>query len=196
MCITINTPKGHACCVARHVGGRWIAHQWHNGMAGTVIAIPSYSIQNDCEVQMITYHSIKNWLVNNKPWKLNDWKSHRHHHWLIIAKVQKKIWKLFSIVLRGRLRLKCDGTSAGTRFCLLAKWTSPFKSVGASVQSTTGSLGVRISSSNAGCTMFRGSVKSTGYPLHSPVSPSLPILCTTVCHHVSNGLYKINISQP
>ena len=41
---------------------------------------------------------------------------------------------------------------------------------GASVQSTTGSQGVRISVSNAGYTMFRGSVKGTGYPLHSPVS--------------------------
>ena len=30
---------------------------------------------------------------------------------------------------------------------------------------------MRISSSNAGYTMFRGSVKGTGYPLHSPVSP-------------------------
>ena len=45
---------------------------------------------------------------------------------------------------------------------------------GASVQSTTGSRGVRISGSNAGYTMFRGSVKGTSYPLHSPVSPSLP----------------------
>jgi hypothetical protein len=43
--------------------------------------------------------------------------------------------------------------------------------VGASVQSTTGSRGARTSGSNAGYTMFRGSVKSTGYPLHSPVSP-------------------------
>ena len=34
---------------------------------------------------------------------------------------------------------------------------------------------VRISDSNAGYTMFRGSVKSTGYPMHSPVSPSLPV---------------------
>ena len=41
----------------------------------------------------------------------------------------------------------------------------------ASVQSTTGSRGVRISCSNAGYTMLRGSVKGTGYPLHSPVSP-------------------------
>jgi len=32
--------------------------------------------------------------------------------------------------------------------------------------------------------MFRGSVKGTGYPLHSPVSPSLPLPCVTVCHHI------------
>ena len=47
---------------------------------------------------------------------------------------------------------------------------------GASIQSTTGSRSVRISGSNAGYTMFWGSVKSTGYTLHSPVSPSLPPL--------------------
>jgi hypothetical protein len=45
---------------------------------------------------------------------------------------------------------------------------------GASVQSTTGSRVVRISGSNAGYTMFRGSVKGTGYPLHSPVSLHFP----------------------
>ena len=88
-----------------------------------------------------------------------------------------------------RLRLKCDGTRAETRFRLSAKRTSPFQSAGASVQSTIGSRGVRISGCNAGYTMFRGSVKSTGYPLHSPVSLSLPLPCVTVCHHVSTGLY-------
>jgi hypothetical protein len=77
-----------------------------------------------------------------------------------------------------RLHLKCDGTRAETRFRLSAKRMSPFKSVGASVQSTTGSRGVRISGSNAGYTIFRGNVKSTGYPLHSPVSPSLPLLAS------------------
>jgi len=76
-----------------------------------------------------------------------------------------------------------------TRFRLSAKRTSPFKSVVASVQSTTGRRGVRISGSNAGYTMFRGSVKGTGHPLHSPVSPSLPLPCVTVCHHVSTGVY-------
>ena len=52
------------------------------------------------------------------------------------------------------------------------------------------SRGVRISGSNAGYTMFRGSVKSTGYPLHSPVFPSLLLQCVTVCHHISTGVYK------
>jgi hypothetical protein len=61
---------------------------------------------------------------------------------------------------------------------------------GASVQSTTGSRGVRISGSNARYSMFRGSVRSTGYPPHSPVSPSLPLPCVTVCHHISTGLYQ------
>jgi len=48
---------------------------------------------------------------------------------------------------------------------------------------------VRISGSNAEYTMFRGSVNGTGYPLHSSISPSLPLPCVTVCHHVSPGLY-------
>jgi hypothetical protein len=91
----------------------------------------------------------------------------------------------------GRVRLKRDGTRAETRFRLSAKRTSPFKSAGASVQSTTGSRDLGISGSNAGYTMFRGSVKSTGYPLHSPVSPSLHFPCVTVCHQVSNALYSL-----
>jgi len=89
----------------------------------------------------------------------------------------------------GTGQLKCDSTRAETRFRLSAKRTSPLKSAGASVQSTTGSRGVRIGGSNAGYTMFRGSVKGTGYPLHSPVSPSLPLPCVTVCHHISTGLF-------
>jgi len=94
-----------------------------------------------------------------------------------------------TFVKGGRLHMKCDGARTETRFRLSAKWTSPFNSAGASVQLTTGSRGVRISGSNAGYTMFRGSVKSTGHPLHSPVSPSLPLPCVTVRHHISTGLY-------
>ena len=90
------------------------------------------------------------------------------------------------------LRLKCDGTRAETRFRLSVKRMSPFKQAGASVQSTTGSRGVRISGSDAGYTMFRGSVKSTGYPLHSQVSPSLPLPWVTGCHHISAELYHFS----
>ena len=73
-----------------------------------------------------------------------------------------------------RLCLKCDGTRAETRFRLSAKRTSPFKSAGASFQSTSGSRGVRISGSNAGYTLFRGSMRVLAthsicqFPLHFP----------------------------
>jgi len=50
---------------------------------------------------------------------------------------------------------------------------------GASVQSTTGSRGVRISGSNAGYTTFRGSVKGTGYPLHSAAAAPLDMYTDT-----------------
>jgi hypothetical protein len=89
----------------------------------------------------------------------------------------------------GIARAERDGTGADTRFCLSPKQMSPFNSVGASDQLTAGSRGVRISDNNAGYTMFQGSVNSTGYPLHSPVSPSLLLLCVTVCHQVPNELY-------
>ena len=88
----------------------------------------------------------------------------------------------------GRGQLECDGTRAEIIFRLSAKRTSPFKSARASFQSTTGSRGVRMRGSNAGYTMFRVSVKGTGYPLHSPVSPSLPLPCVAVCHHISTGI--------
>jgi len=73
-----------------------------------------------------------------------------------------------------RDQLKCDGTRAETRFLLSAKRASPFKSVGSSVQSTTGSQGVRISGSNAGtpCSEVVWRVLATHsirhFPLHFP----------------------------
>jgi len=82
--------------------------------------------------------------------------------------------------MRSRLRLKCDGTRAETRFRLSAKRTSPFKSAGTSVQSTTGSRGVRISGSNAGYTMFRGNVKSW---LHTPFA-NFPFTSPPMRHRV------------
>ena len=74
----------------------------------------------------------------------------------------------------GRVRLKPDGTRAETRFRLSPKRASPFKSAGASVQSTAGSRGARISVSNSGYTTFRGSVRVLAthsirqFPLTSP----------------------------
>jgi hypothetical protein len=86
----------------------------------------------------------------------------------------------------GRLRLKCDCARAD--FVFRRNGLVHLNRRG--LQSTTGSRGVRISGSNAGYTMFRGSMKSTGYLLHSPVSTSLPLPCVTVCHHISTELYR------
>ena len=85
--------------------------------------------------------------------------------------------------------------STGVYFLTACKRTSPFKSAGASVQSTTGSWDVCIGGSNVGYTMFRGSVKGTGYPLHSPVSPSLPLrtsLCAITFQLESTSLLTVN----
>ena len=76
--------------------------------------------------------------------------------WNVMAHAQKPD---FVFRRKGRVHLNRPGGGGGG---------------GASVQSTTGSRGVRISGSNARYTVFRGRVKSTGYPLHSPVSPHFP----------------------
>ena len=76
------------------------------------------------------------------------------------------------------------------QFRLSAKRTSPFKSAGASVQSVTGSRGLRISGSNAGYTMLRGSVKGTGYP---PPFASFPFTSPPVRHRVPS---HFNLSLP
>jgi hypothetical protein len=71
-------------------------------------------------------------------------------------------------------RAKRDGTRAETGFRLSPKRTSPFKSAGASVQSTAGSRGVRITLSNAGYTTFGGGVRVLAthsirlFPFHFP----------------------------
>jgi hypothetical protein len=43
--------------------------------------------------------------------------------------------------------------------------------------------------------MFWGSVKGTGYPLNSSVSPSLILQCFTFCFHTSAGLHCLHICQ-
>jgi hypothetical protein len=94
--------------------------------------------------------------------------------------------------LKFRGQLECDGTRAETRFRLSAKQAGPFY-IGEGRQfsrllATEVCASALIVGSNAGYT-FRGSVKGTGYPLRSPVSPSLPLPCVTVCHHISTGVY-------
>jgi len=86
-------------------------------------------------------------------------------------------------------RSKYDDTRAETRFGFSAKRTSPFKSAGVSVQSTAGSRGVRISGQQLYRPCSDVQCKTTGYPLHSHLSPSLPLPCVTVCLQVLNALY-------
>ena len=87
-------------------------------------------------------------------------------------------------------RSKRDGTRAETRFGLSAKRASPFKSAGVSVQSTTGSRGVRIGGQQLYRPCSDVQCKAASYPLHSHLSPSLPLPCVTVCHQVLNALYQ------
>ena len=93
-----------------------------------------------------------------------------------------------SVIIQGIARSKRDGTRAETRFGLSAKWTSTFKSVGVSVQSTTGSRGVRISGQQLYRPCSEVQCKAAGYPLHLHLSPSLPLPYVTVCHQVPNAL--------
>jgi hypothetical protein len=76
----------------------------------------------------------------------------------------------------GRGQLKCYGTRTETKFRLSAKWASPFKSAGASVQSITDSRGLRISGSNTPCFEVMIRVLDIHYirqfPLHFPVRAS------------------------
>ena len=60
-----------------------------------------------------------------------------------------------SMLYVGRGQLKCDGTRAETTLVFRRNGRVHLNRWGASVQSTTGSRGVRISGSNAGHTMFR-----------------------------------------
>ena len=89
--------------------------------------------------------------------------------------------------VRSIARAERDGTRAETRIRLSPKRTSPFKSVGTSFQSTTGSRGVRISSSNgsnAGQTTFRGKVEL--YWLPTPFA-CFPFTFPSVRHRVRSS---------
>jgi hypothetical protein len=54
---------------------------------------------------------------------------------------------------------------------------------------------VVVNGSNAGQAVIFCLFSLAGYPLHSPVSPTLPLPCVSVCHQVSILLY-CNVSGP
>ena len=79
-----------------------------------------------------------------------------------------------------RARLKRDGTRAETRFGLSAKRTSPFKLAGGQFSrllaaEVCASAVVMVVMLDTPCSEVE--CKTTGYPLHSLVSPSLPLPC-------------------
>jgi hypothetical protein len=96
-------------------------------------------------------------------------------------------------VCAGIARLKRDGTHAETIFGLSAKRTSPFKLAGrgnlfsrllaAEVRASAVVMAVML---DTPCSEVE--YRTTGYPLQSHVSPSLPLPCVTVCHQVSTEL--------
>jgi len=115
-------------------------------------------------------------------WLLLPWENIKYYiFWVSVCSLSYPACKahaLCNIVICGlygcRLRLKCDGARAEIRFRLSAKRTIPFKSAGGVSSVDYWQPRLRISGSNVGYTVFRDSVKGTGYPLHSPVSSSSP----------------------
>ena len=81
-----------------------------------------------------------------------------------------------------RGRLNCDGIRAGNHISSFVRnRPSPFKSAGGRRFSRLLAAEVcGIRGSNAGYTMFRGSVKGTGYTLHSPVHLNRPVGVSSV----------------
>ena len=142
---------------------------------------PNYSMRTDMTKLMFAFRNSVNAPKNG--FSLN-----------VIEDTKSEImatWFMKSVVDKFRARLKRDGTRAETRFGLSEKWMSPFISAGESVQSTDGSRRVRFSGQTMDRPCSEAQCKSSGYPLQSPISPSLPLPRITVCHHVSNGLYHV-----
>jgi len=92
------------------------------------------------------YNTPKHWQVN---WVKTLLKNAEVQIWSSVLKAGKiRSYAENVFLMKGqavRLCLKCDGTRAETRFRLSTKRTSPFKSAGASVQSTTGRRAVHVS---------------------------------------------------
>jgi hypothetical protein len=89
---------------------------------------------------------------------------------------------LTTLITVGRLRLKCDGTRAETRFGLSAKRTSPFKPVGLSSRQLT----PEVCASAVVMLDTPCSEVAWGYWLHTPFA-SFPFTSPPVRHRVPSG---------
>ena len=118
---------------------------------------------NKCSVHFTTY--VRTSLVNVDCKRVTTTCHFVQHVWNVMAHAQKP-----DLVFQrnGRVHLNWRGRS---------------------VQSTTGSRGVRISSSNAGYTMFWGWVQDYWLPTPLARFPFTSPTCVTVCHQVSTELY-------
>ena len=115
------------------------------------------------------------------------------------GKIESSLTRRSGCASAGIARSERDGTCAETRFGLSAKWTSPFKLVEGQFSrllATEGrtSVVVMVVMLDAPCSEVE--CKTTGYPLHSHVPPSLSLTCITMCHQVSTELYHTHINPP
>jgi len=157
------------------------AHAWCALLLGSPSYLPQHPAESLWLMERISLWEVDMWSF---PFWADD-KTQELLHPVNKLPYQHSVWRHQNV-----LAFEMWWHTRRNQFRLSAKRTNPFKSARASVQSTIGSRGVRIGGSNAGYTKFRGSVKGTGYPIHSPVSPSLSLPCVTVCHHISIGLYR------
>jgi len=88
-----------------------------------------------------------------------------------------------------RLRLKCDGTRAETRFSIWAKRTSPFKSARWSGQSTTRAVRITLQGLYCSCEPVLQSCDAYSLPIPFSCFPFTSSPCVALCHHISNAVY-------
>ena len=112
---------------------------------------------------------------------------------LICINLPAALWpwgRIKTLTEMSRLRLKCVGTRAETRFRLSAKRTNPFKSAGGRQFSRL--LAAEVCASavvllDTPCSEVVWRVLATHCIRHFPLH--FPLLCVTVCHHISTWLY-------
>jgi len=101
-----------------------------NSTNGLFLVAVLYCIFNISHIH-VTRMCLLNVVTLNRCWNnaeivagLSPWQA------LYVLQIWTSYLFIFHIIANGRLRLKCDGTHAETRFRLSAKRTSPFKSAG------------------------------------------------------------------